>query len=282
MTTRKANTLIFILTGLFIIYQILFPANPDNRFASAAWSIALNVFAAIFLYIFLQTIIHINQFWFYIQTQFIYRNKEIRISLAYLYRIHVNNKYLLVKSNHRRYYQPVGGAYKTLPGSEKIFDKCDVRPDRLIETSNGIAKGDLRVYVKGVNVTDFMDWFNSKEDREISPWREFCEELVSEGVLPSRPFRYIDYKFKKTIKTPIFRLDSGDLGFFMYDIFDLVANDEQKAILEELCKKGDTEYHIWADEYLINRLGHDERNRQHVYDISIHTKWAHNLKYSKA
>jgi len=281
MTTKKANTFVFILTGLFIIYRIIVPANPNDKVADAVWNISLNVFAAILLYIILQALIHINDFWFYFQTQFIYRNKEIRISLAYLYRIKVNNKYLLVKSNHRNYYQPVGGAYKTLPGSEKIFDNCNVRPDRLIETSNGIAKGDLRVYVKGVSVTDFMDWFNSKEDREISPWREFCEELVSKEVLPSRPFRYIDYKYKKTIKTPIIRLDSGDLGFFMYDIFDLVANDEQKVILEELFKKGDTDYHVWADEYIINRLGHDERNRQYQYDIAIHTKWALNLKYSK-
>lgn len=282
MSTRKANTIVLIFTGLFLLFRILYPANPNDKLADLIWNLTLSAFAAILLYIVLQGLTHINNLWFYILTQFLYKNKELRISLSYLYRIKVNNDYLLVKSNHRRYYQPVGGAYKTLPGSEKIFDRCEVRPDRIIETSNGIAKGDLRVYIKGKNVIDFMEWYNSKEDREISPWREFCEELISKDILPFRSFMYIDYKFKKTVKTPILRLDSGDLGFFVYDIFDLVANNEQQAILEELHSKGNTDYYIWADEYIINRLGHNERERKYEYDISVHTKWAHNLNYSKA
>lgn len=281
MTTRRANTVILILVISYVIYEFLFPRNPNNKFSDLVWNIAVNALGTILLYISLQFLTHINQLWFYIQTQFIYRNKEIRISLAYLFRIKVNDHYLLVKSNHRPYYQPVGGAYKTLPGSEKIFEKLDVRPDRIIETSNGVAKGDLRVFVKGVNVAEFMEWYKSKEDREISPWREFCEELVSKDLLPPHQFRFIDYKFKKAIKTPIIRLDSGYLGFFMFDIFDLVANDEQKAILKELYKKGNTEYHIWADEYIINRLGHDERNKKQEFEIAPHTKWALNLEYTK-
>lgn len=282
MSTRRANTIILILTGLFLIFRLLHPAKPTDKVADLFWNLALNAFATILLYVVLQCLMHIGHFWFYILTQFVYRNKEIRISLSYLYRIKVDNHFLLVKSNHRRYYQPVGGAYKTLPGSEKIFDRCEVRPDRIIETSNGIAKGDLRVFVKGKNVIEFMEWYDSKQDREISPFREFCEELISKRVLPANLFMYIDYKFKKTIKTPIFRLDSGDLGFFAYDIFDLVANNEQQAILKELHDSGNTDYYIWADEYIINRLGHNERERKHEYDISIHTKWAHNLSYSKS
>ena len=122
--------------------------------------------------------------WQFIQCKTILRNKEIRLSIAYLFRINVDGKYLLIKSRIRNAYQPVGGAYKTLPGSEKIFSQLGVRPDRVIETENGIAKGDLRVYVKGKNVMAFLDWFKSKEDREISPWREFCEELISTNILP--------------------------------------------------------------------------------------------------
>jgi hypothetical protein len=34
-----------------------------------------------------------------------------------LFRIRSNGKYLLVKNRKQNYYQPVGGAYKTLPGA---------------------------------------------------------------------------------------------------------------------------------------------------------------------
>ncbi|WP_262916681.1 MULTISPECIES: hypothetical protein [Weeksellaceae] len=33
-----------------------------------------------------------------------------------------------------------------------------------------MAKNDLRVHVKGKNLIEFLKWFDSKEDLEISPW----------------------------------------------------------------------------------------------------------------
>ena len=225
---------------------------------------------------------NIKRFGFYIQTQIFLRNKDVRLSIAYLFRIQVDGQYLLVKNRSRQYFQPVGGAFKTLPGSEKIFEKLSVKSDRMIETENGIAKNDLRVYVKGLNVIEFLEWFNSKEDRELSPWREFCEELISTEILPWKEFRYIDYKYKATIETPIINLDSGDKGMFIFEIYDLVANDEQKPILKKLLEDGNTDKFIWANEYLINRLGHDENKKSYAHEIAKHTKWALNLKWSKS
>ncbi|MCZ8170051.1 MAG: hypothetical protein O9297_06930 [Flavobacterium sp.] len=203
------------------------------------------------------------------------------MSIAYLYRIKVNGKYLLVKNSRRNYFQPVGGAFKTLPGSEKIFESLHVKCDRLIETESGIAKNDLRVFVKGTNVIDFIEWFDSKEDREISPWREFCEELIASNFLPWKEFRYIDYKYKGTIQTPILNLDTNDKGLFIYEIYDLLPSKEQSIILENMQKEGNTENFIWADEYLINRLGHSESDKKFKYEIAPHTKWALHMKYSK-
>jgi hypothetical protein len=90
-----------------------------------------------------------KQLWFLIQTKILYCSKDIRLSIAYLYRIKVENEYLLVKSRTRGYYQPVGGCYKTLPGSQKIFEDLEVKPDRIVETEKGIAKNDLRIHIKG-------------------------------------------------------------------------------------------------------------------------------------
>jgi hypothetical protein len=220
-----------------------------------------------------------NQFGLYTKTRGVNRNRDIRISIAYLYRIKIDNQYLLVKSRTRSYYQPVGGCYKTLPGSEKIFEKLGVKSDRKFETEKGIAKNDLRVYVKGKYVIDFLKWFKSKEDREISPWREFCEELIATNILPWKQFRYIDYKFKGQVISPIINLDSEGKGLFIFDIYDLIVNNEQKPILEELINETSDDF-IWVTDKIIQSLGHDDNVKEYLYEIAPHTKYAQNLKWS--
>jgi hypothetical protein len=61
-----------------------------------------------------------------------------------------------------------------------------------------------------------------------------------------------------------------------------MTNNEQMPILETLRDKGDTDNYIWVDEYLISRLGLDEREKRYVCRMNPHTKWAHNLKWSKS
>jgi len=281
LTERTSNIVLLIILGIFIAYRSVFPASPADSVSNTIFDLSIELVGAILLLSIVKFLQNIKQLCFYFQTKVLLRNKEIRLSLAYLYRIKIDDKYLLVKNRTRNFFQPVGGVYKTLPGSEKIFERLKVKADRLIETEKGVAKGDLRVYVKGNNVIEFLEWFDSKQDREISPWREFCEELISPEILPWKPFRFIDYKFMGTVRTPIFTLDSGDKGMFQYEIFDLVINNEQKPILEGLLKKGNTVNYIWADSYLINRLGHDERTKEYTHEIAPHTKWAQDLKYSK-
>lgn len=279
MTTRQANLSILFIFGIYIIFRTIFPAT--DSYSNTLFNLSVELVGGIIFFGLLSILKNIKNLYFYYQTQILLRNKDIRISIAYLYRINVNGKYLLVKNSRRNYFQPVGGAFKTLPGSEKIFDSLNVKCDRLIETENGIAKNDLRVFVKGTNVIDFIEWFNSKEDRETSPWREFCEELVAPNFLPWKEFRYIDYKYKGTIQTPILNLDTNDKGIFIFEIYDLLPTKEQSVILEKIQKEGNTENFIWADSYLINRLGHSESEKKFQHEIAPHTKWALNMKYSR-
>jgi SMODS-associated NUDIX domain len=252
MSTRISNIVVLFIFGGFIIFRTIFPPQESDHISQTVFNISIELVGGIILFGILQ---------------------------AYLYRIKVNGKYLLVKSNHRDYFQPVGGVYKTLPSSEVIFDKLDVKSDRLIETENGIAKGDLRVFVKGINVIEFLEWYDSKKNREISPWREFCEELIDTDILNAKKFRFIDYKFMGSFKTPIINLDSGNKGLFIYDIFDLIPNNDQLLELENLLKTGNSEKIIWVEDYLINTLGQDRK--KHLYNISPHTKWALNMKWMK-
>ncbi|EPR71057.1 SMODS-associated NUDIX domain-containing protein [Cyclobacterium qasimii] len=281
MTTRQSNIIVLIIFGGFILYRTIFPPDSDDSFSQTFFNISIEIVGGILLFGILQFLQNINRFWFYIQTQFLLRKIDVRLSIAYLFRININGKFLLVKSRRRDYYQPVGGAFKTLPGADKVFEKLGVKPDKLVETEHGIAKSDLRVYVKGVHIIEFLEWFKSKEDREISPWREFCEELISTDILPWKPFRYIDYKFKGTVQSPIINMDSGGKGLFLFEVYDLVVNDEQKPVLEELQKRGNTAEYVWVDDYLIQRLGHDERTKDQLFEIAPHTKYAQNLSWNK-
>ena len=46
----------------------------------------------------------------------VFRDKDIRISISYLFRIKVKGKYLLVRGDRiKNQFQPVGGVYKRLP-----------------------------------------------------------------------------------------------------------------------------------------------------------------------
>ena len=76
-------------------------------------------------------------------------------------------------------------------------------------------------------------------------------------------------------------LDSGDKGLFIHEIYDLIPNNKQEEILRNLIKEKDTEKYIWASKSSINRLGHNAKTKDYDYEISLHSKWALNLKWSE-
>ena len=281
MTTRLSNIVVLIIFGGFILIRTIFPPNPDDAIANTLFNMSIELTGGILLYGILQFLQNIKNLKLFFQTQILHRNKKVRLSVAYLFRIKVDGKYLLVKNSRRNFYQPVGGAFKTLPSSKRIFEKLKIDSDKLIETDKGIAKGDLRVFTKAVNVIEFIKWFNSKKDRETSPWREFCEELLTTKILPKKPFRYIDYEYKGTIQTPLITLDSGDKGLFIHEIYDLIPNNEQEDILRNLKSTNNPSDFIWASTGLIERLGHNAETKEYDYEIAQHTKWALNLKWTE-
>ncbi|WP_264550791.1 hypothetical protein [Flavobacterium sp. N2038] len=208
----------------------------------------------------------------------------IRFSMSYLYRIKVNDKYLLVKSSNFPHYQLVGGKYKRLKGTQSLLKKeFEAKDDAKLATS-GLMKHDYALYVPAKNAIKFLDWFNTKQDREISHWREFYEELIAgKGEILSREnFPYVNYNYVGTITTPVKRTPGWDTyEILQYDILDLIPTPKQEKELEKLLEKGDTEYLKWADTELINSLGHCKREQKQLYKIGEHTKWALNMKWSK-
>lgn len=207
-----------------------------------------------------------------------YRNKEIRFSISYLFRITIPNtdKYLLVKSSRiPNQLQPVGGAYKRY-GDDKLFEDWDYQKDN---KDNGVgidekSDNDLRFRVKGKNVIKVIKWFEEAKEREVSANREFVEELISTKILSHKTFRSIDYKLiKRYAKHLKFSIYHNCYEVLIYDVVELIPNEKQKEELKNLAKipnditKG---YAIVSSEN-INCLRYFENDIQ-VAKIGEHTK----------
>lgn len=210
--------------------------------------------------------------------------KKIRFSMSYLYRIKVNDKYLLVRNSNFSYqYQLVGGKYKRLPTTNGVLKEFELEDDTKLSNSRKM-KDDFAIFIPANKAIKFIDWFKTGKDREISHWREFYEELIANEYAPlsHELFPYVNYNFVGTVTTPIRHTDVFQCEeILQYDILDLIPTKEQEEALEKLMSEGDTEYYKWAGEKLIDTLGHDEQEKQSMYNIGPHTKWALNMKWSR-
>lgn len=210
------------------------------------------------------------------------KDEFIRFSMSYQYRIKIKDKYLLVKNSNWNLYQHVGGKYKRNAHTTKVLTDFGYKDDLKLSTS-GRMKDDIAVFIPAKNAIKFIDWFNTRKEREISHWREFYEELI-EGkakLLDPKIFPYVNYNFVGSVITPIKKARKfNSMEILQYDILDLQPTSEQEKYLEELLAKGDTDYIKWADAELINCLGHDNRNKETLYEIGSHTKWVINGKWS--
>jgi hypothetical protein len=186
----------------------------------------------------------------------------LRLSIAYLYRIHINGKYLLIRNgrdqNHA--FQPVGGVYKYFPGENRDgFERLGIIPDSNMENDDR-SEADLRLHLKHRRkLPAFLKWFGKGTNREADPWREFYEELVRPGILPNGVFPYVQYKHLGAHRTGIqFSEKFNKCELLLADIFELLPNKEQKEALLKLQREGHSDI-IWAKEDEI-QLGRQNGN----------------------
>ena len=185
-----------------------------------------------------------------------FRKKLIRFSISYLYRIKVDDKYLLVKGKRINQFQPVGGVYKRHPESKNQLKKMGVLDDDSIPI-DGASRDDLRVRVPGKNAVPLIKWFDSKEGREVSRFREFCEELIATGILSKDNFRYIDYNLIETVENGIRFSDHFQCyEYLIADIVELRPTVEQLEELRKLIAVQNPDY-IWVDDQSIRRRGYN-------------------------
>lgn len=174
---------------------------------------------------------------------------ELRLTLAYLYNIEINGRYLLVKSNRiANTYQPVGGVYKYFsPEAKNDLDRLGAITDTKIGNDD-TSEFDLRLHLQDrAQLFKFLTWFFNGDERENCPWREFYEELIEPGILSKDKFPYIHHQlvgqhFESIHWDKFFHVDT----FKYVDVYKpRLINEDQVNDLKRLLTTSSTEY-IWA------------------------------------
>ena len=226
------KTIIFIIG--FIIITILTCIGSINK--APLWtclgSIASAVLVCLISSVFTFIDTHKTDWRLWLQ-QLKYHKKDIRLSFSYLFRIQVDGKYLLVKGNRlKNQYQPIGGVYKYYDEAKPTLESFNFRPD--ISMGNTTETDDLRIYISGKHLLDFMQWFRSMKDREYDPKREFYEELIVSKLLPRDAFENIEYRkvcvHNNGVEHPVF-MKCDELVYA--DIFEIKLTDNQKSVIRQ-------------------------------------------------
>ena len=196
-------------------------------------------------------------------------NKNIRISFAYLYRIKIRNKYLLIMGNRIHKYQPVGGVYKfyDLNYLKKIgFNESDEMKN------DGKNEKDLRGKIPAKKLPKLIKWFKTQECREYDANREFNEELLHSGILDSDIFRTIEYKKVKTIESGIIKTSNYGLEYKIFDIIELIPDEEQKKYLDNLLENNSNDKMAFVTEDEIRRRIRNINVENFTNDITDHSE----------
>lgn len=186
---------------------------------------------------------------------FIKDDTIIRISFAYLYRIKIGDKYLLVKNERGTGKdQPVGGVYK-LFGNEKIElkNRYKVKDDNKISIDES-SRDDYRLRIENRYLRKFVKRFDCKADRERidNLSREFREELIDKNIVN---WNHISYRY---CGRHITELHWGKhfqcYELLLADIVELLTTPEQEQDLRNLQNQHSENYRfVTAEE--ISSLG---------------------------
>ena len=200
--------------------------------------IIVNLIVAIITY--LAAIIFHNRLRMKIWLQSLLRwNKKIRLSCAYLFQIKQDGKYLLIKGNRIEQYQPVGGVYKYYNSFSEVKSQLELKDE---SESHFYENGDLRLITKGRYLVKFLDWFETKKNREITVIRELIEELQPAEISVEKLVKNVQIEYLKTIKEEIrfsqhFQMDEQKI-FNIYeakipsDIINIVLSSDRYCLVE--------------------------------------------------
>lgn len=200
-----------------------------------------------------------------------YRTKSIRVSTSYLFRVVIDGKYLLIRgSRFPNQFQPVGGVHKVSPQGSAALSAMGVVGDDLIPVDPS-SDGDIRVRVPGKRIVQFFRWFDSREGREDSPWREFQEELLASGILPVSKFPHIMHNYvRRDVDKIRYSPWADSLEILVADIYELVPTPDQEGALRHIAQAGHQDL-VWVTPSQIQRRGATP-GQPHSIEVAEHAK----------
>lgn len=183
--------------------------------------------------------------------------RPLRISFATLICIPANDKNLLVQSKRiKNQFQPVGGVLKFFDRGIKA--KFHLRDDNSFSNQ---YNDELRLQFEPGSVWTvfaFLKWFDSQLGREISPDREFTEELLDTNLLPAPLFSKPRFEYvKRVIPNITWGTHFKIYELFLFEVFHFVPTDAQKLELENLERAGSTSEMVFLTAETISRDGFD-------------------------
>lgn len=199
------------------------------------------------------------------------KDTPVRISFAYLYRINVGDKYLLVRNSRGTgKYQPVGGVYKLL-GNEKIElkNRYHVMDDDKISIDKS-SRDDYRLRLTNQYLRRFVKRFDSEATREqvCDLSREFREELIETGLLN---WNQITYRICGRHITPLqYGKHFQIYELLLADVVELLPTKDQEKDLDDLVRNQSNKY-IFATADEINSLGINTHTGKLTESIADHS-----------
>lgn len=200
------------------------------------------------------------------------KDTKVRISFAYLFRIKVDGKYLLVPNSRTGKFQPVGGAYKFEDEERKYLDDEFAAEDDDCIPVNETTRNDYRLNIKNKYLRDFIKRFNDTRSREYITdlSREFKEELIRTDILDKTIFEEIKYRYIGRHMTEIIRTSFKPYELLLADIVELELSKEQEEYLKKISINKSDKY-IFANSLQIKSQGMEIGTENLQDNIANHT-----------
>lgn len=200
------------------------------------------------------------------------KDTKIRISFAYLFRIKVDGKYLLVPNSRTGKFQPVGGAYKFEDEERKYLDDEFSAEDDDCIPVNETTRNDYRLNIKNKYLRDFIKRFNDTKSREniTDLSREFKEELIKTDILDKIIFEEIKYRYIGRHMTKIIRTSFKPYELLLADIVEVELSKKQEEYLKKMSINKSDKY-IFANSLQIKSQGMEIGTENLQDNIANHT-----------
>ncbi|GAB3702355.1 hypothetical protein GCM10027592_31680 [Spirosoma flavus] len=193
-----------------------------------------------------------------------------RVSIAYLYRIKLDDQYLLIRGKRIDQFQPVGGVRKWYTPALDALESLGVQDDKCIPIDDA-SRHDLRVRVPAKNMFKFLEWYSKRKHREVDQTREFQEELVKPGHLPANEFATLDVRYLYSVPTFHYTQFYQCHELLYHEVYELQPTPTQEIALRLMQQQVSSDY-VWVTEELIQRLGYDSRLKRKPFAIGEHAK----------